>query len=375
MGTTAEKLTHLSQTKSDIRDAIEAKGVSVPVETTFRDYATKVSDIKTDFSDTFNYAERVSQDGGSVENLAEVANLDINDGAKLNFIPSGKKTGKSYSQVPTDGSGDWTVDRNCEAPYIDKDGVMQTAQANEPRYDWSSGSPVLLREGQSTNLMLSSENFNNNNWINNEATIIGQTEIFIDGISKMTEVKGSNTVNFGQIYQKISLADNTNYSYTLYIKKGTSDKVRFGLFESGGAGWLGYIELKFTGNTPYVDNNVGCSNVGVSPEINNIYRVQFYITTPTLSQLVDYQVHFDRNGSGKSLHICGAQLEEGDTATSYVKTEGATVTRLADIIETTPPTGTTQIIETIDGVEQTPITTIPATYQIPEGNINQIKML
>ena len=39
-----------------------------------------------------------------------------------------------------------------------------------------------------------------------------------------------------------------------------------------------------------------------------------------------------------------------------------------------PPLGITEIIETIDGVDQTPITVIPATYTIPFGNINKIIM-
>jgi hypothetical protein len=45
MGTTSEKLTFLSQTKADIRDAIINKGVTVPANTTFRDYATKINEI------------------------------------------------------------------------------------------------------------------------------------------------------------------------------------------------------------------------------------------------------------------------------------------------------------------------------------------
>lgn len=47
MGTTADKLLYLQDTKSAIKDAIVAKGVSVPVGTTFRDYATKIGDITT----------------------------------------------------------------------------------------------------------------------------------------------------------------------------------------------------------------------------------------------------------------------------------------------------------------------------------------
>ena len=45
MGTTADKLTYLQGTKVAIHDAIVAKGVSIPVGTPFRDYATKISTI------------------------------------------------------------------------------------------------------------------------------------------------------------------------------------------------------------------------------------------------------------------------------------------------------------------------------------------
>ena len=47
MGTTANKLLYLQDTKSAIKDAIVAKGVTVPTGTTFRDYATKIGDITT----------------------------------------------------------------------------------------------------------------------------------------------------------------------------------------------------------------------------------------------------------------------------------------------------------------------------------------
>lgn len=44
---TADKLLYLQDTKSAIKDAIVAKGVTVPTGTTFRDYATKIGEIAT----------------------------------------------------------------------------------------------------------------------------------------------------------------------------------------------------------------------------------------------------------------------------------------------------------------------------------------
>lgn len=47
MGTTAEKLAYLSETKTAIKDAIVAKGVEVPKGTTFRGYAERIGAIET----------------------------------------------------------------------------------------------------------------------------------------------------------------------------------------------------------------------------------------------------------------------------------------------------------------------------------------
>lgn len=45
MGTTADKLAYLNDTKTAIKNAIIAKGVAMPDGTTFRQYAEKISDI------------------------------------------------------------------------------------------------------------------------------------------------------------------------------------------------------------------------------------------------------------------------------------------------------------------------------------------
>lgn len=47
MGTTADKLAYLNDTKTAIKNAIVAKGVAVPDGTTFRAYADKIGSIPT----------------------------------------------------------------------------------------------------------------------------------------------------------------------------------------------------------------------------------------------------------------------------------------------------------------------------------------
>ena len=47
MGTIADKLNYLNTTKMNIKNAIIEKGVEVSDSDTFRDYATKISDISS----------------------------------------------------------------------------------------------------------------------------------------------------------------------------------------------------------------------------------------------------------------------------------------------------------------------------------------
>lgn len=46
MGSIKEKIKYIKETKKLIREAIIAQGVDVPENTTFRDYANKIDNIK-----------------------------------------------------------------------------------------------------------------------------------------------------------------------------------------------------------------------------------------------------------------------------------------------------------------------------------------
>lgn len=54
MGTTAEKLAYLADTKNAIKDAIVSNGIEVPDETTFRSYPEKIDQIVGQFDSTLD---------------------------------------------------------------------------------------------------------------------------------------------------------------------------------------------------------------------------------------------------------------------------------------------------------------------------------
>lgn len=64
MSTTTEKLAYLSETKAQIRDAIEAQGVSVPETAPFRGYVEKIREIRS----AADYAENDPAQPGYIAN-------------------------------------------------------------------------------------------------------------------------------------------------------------------------------------------------------------------------------------------------------------------------------------------------------------------
>ena len=127
MGTTSDKLLYLQDTKSAIKDAIVAKGVTVPTGTTFREYATKIGDITTGgttppiaepwvrptewlaLPDNVDVVQKVSilnavfdTDSEFVALLCDGATytVDWGDGTVENFVASAKAEHKySYSNI------------------------------------------------------------------------------------------------------------------------------------------------------------------------------------------------------------------------------------------------------------------------------------
>ena len=87
----------------------------------------------------YDYLKRVKTDGGITTNEKEVKdalnasnNIIPLASTKLAILPSGTKAGKTYAQLPTDGTGDGTFTRNGTATYTEN-GVLKTAAANVPR--------------------------------------------------------------------------------------------------------------------------------------------------------------------------------------------------------------------------------------------------
>jgi len=318
----------------------------------------------------YTFKNRVLADGGTfVENELPTISQD----ASLVLTPNAYKAGKLYSAVPNDGTGDFTVDRNSTATYIDEDRLIKTALANVPRIDWSTGAPVILREFQQTNLIAYSENFTISYWSNKGLETVSNAVTSPDGTINADKIIATEISQPRIEYQIPVPVSDITYTFSAYVKKGNTPFVGISTFSS--TVWVIFNLDTIT----VVSSN---TNTALINELSNgWFRISLSTTKNTSDTYNIWKVHltdgiiFSDGIVDDYIYIWGAQLEESSTASSYIPTNGTTVTRLADNISVPTPAGVTSITETIDGVEQTPITTIPTTYSLPVGNINKVTML
>lgn len=249
-----------------------------------------------------------------------------------------------------------TVTRASIASYTGKDGVIKYASENEMRIDYD---PItaecrgLLLEKSSTNLLKYSQDLTNSIWTKTNNVEIGNEHILSpDGISradKLVASVGDGTAVTHFIRQTaIAVSAPSYYTGSFYAKAAERDIIKF-IF-SGYPIWEGYPdyapeayfdltnELAVTFN-PY--SSVSIKHVG-----NGWYRCSMTVKTTTAANTVfnifiadhipetyDPLETTDTTfiGDGFSgVHIWGTQFERYSILSSYIPTEGATVTRDVD---------------------------------------------
>lgn len=100
MGTTAEKLAYLANTKADIRAAMVEKGIEVPENTTFREYAEKIAAIPSKMAQTYIPGkENQIIDAGQYLKESQTIQGDAN------LLPENIVSGKSIFGVAGSASG------------------------------------------------------------------------------------------------------------------------------------------------------------------------------------------------------------------------------------------------------------------------------
>jgi hypothetical protein len=252
------------------------------------------------------------------------------DLASLVVIPSGYKASTIYAQKPLTTDGQLSFSRASTATRVNASGLIEAVASNVPRLDYlGSSCPRLLLEPQRTNLALYSEQFDNAYYGKTNCTVTANNATSPDGSVNADTLTSSAAGSF--FSASVTFSDPSTASF--YVKYVSQRFVQIFSGASGGA----------YANFDLVNGVVGSKGADASSSsITSVGNGWFRIVT-TLTGIIgssNFRLAFIASAtsgwgesnpdSNKSIQIWGAQFEAGSYATSYVKTEAAAVTRVAD---------------------------------------------
>ena len=236
-----------------------------------------------------------------------------------NFSRNKHERYEVYGNEPKTILQQWDVDRNSTATYFDANGVLQTAAVNQPRIDYSTGEGRLLVEGQSTNLLLWSEDFGNSYWGKSNATIQNNVAVAPDGTLSGDGVYATTTNT--PVVQRLGIITPGEKAFSIFAKSGSSSVLT--LNRDGGYNPASVFDL----NLGVVISGEGYATI--HPVGNGWYWCTHIDNADITSSIY---ISFANTEIGDFAYIWGVQIEVGNKPTSYIKTEASQVTRLADII-------------------------------------------
>ena len=200
-----------------------------------------------------------------------------------------------------------------------------------------SGCGSWLFEPQSTNLITQSELFSHSSWVKNQ-TINENATISPSGLLDATKITCTSNI-YNYIFRNPSFPSG-NYTNSIFLKKDASSGwVALRIWTGGGANGISvWFDLDNNQIGTSNSNVAGFTLTGVTSKHlgNDWYRLSVSGTTDSNSYISlnfvdgDGLNTYTNVSCGKSCFIWGAQVEVGNIS-SYIPTEGASVTRNQDV--------------------------------------------
>ncbi|OUU70628.1 MAG: hypothetical protein CBC27_08485 [Opitutia bacterium TMED67] len=199
---------------------------------------------------------------------------------------------------------------------------------DKPRLDYDPTNPTcphLLLEPQSTNLIPFSEDFSNG-WVNQNTIDTANQTTSPDGANNGTQLTNT-TSSSNYIYRQVTLSTSTDYSISVFVKKGTSNIARLDTWDTTGS-TQGSIQLNL--DTEVTSIITGTASFEKYP--NDWYKLKVSFTSSGSLGTTYYRIFNDDGVNGSYIYMFGAQLEQQSYCTSYIPTAGAAETRVRELL-------------------------------------------
>ena len=249
-----------------------------------------------------------------------------------------------------------TFTRNSTGTYVDEQGVIKTAAANEARFDHDGTGECLglLLEQSRTNFLTYSVDLTQQ-WATERSSITSNTTTAPDGTTTATTLTENTSNNSHLIsgYTAIPQTGNGTHTFSVFAKAKERSVVALSTNQAIGTHAVATFDLQQgivsqsggtnNGTTDYVDSSIvyignGWYRCSLTYEIGGgvgQWPVIQIVDTPTYTY--DSVGRRSYQGDGTSgVYIWGVQIEQNSGyVTSYIPTSGSTVTRNDDEAEIT----------------------------------------
>ena len=219
--------------------------------------------------------------------------MSIYDKSSLVLIPSGTKTSKVYSQVPTNGDGDFDFTRSTAATRVNADGNI---------------------EKETSNLLTYSNDLSNGVWNHTDASSTGGQSGY-DGSNDAWLLNSSSGGN--SLRRDISVSGINTFS--IYAKAGTANGIRIRFDQDTDCN--AYIDL--TDGSVFTEGNT--LSINVYPISGGWYRISVAMNNIGLNLFRLIVTDGTTTTTAGTIYVQDAQVEQGLVARDYIETTTAPV--------------------------------------------------
>ena len=226
--------------------------------------------------------------------------------------------------------------RASSATTLNRQGLIEVVPSGKPRIDFTDNTDGhLLLEPSRTNVLPYSEEIDNAGWSKNNATITANQIISPDGSQTADKYTHSGSTATNYIFENgFSVSSGTEYTFSVFVKKGTTDFVQLLLSSAT----FGTLHQNFDINNGIIGSSSGNPEPFIEEYPNDWFRIGITDTATTTgigSALISLARSNTENriasfSSSQYFYLWGAQFETGSYATSYIPTEGSSETRVAE---------------------------------------------